>query len=83
VYPREWSAVGDRRWRIALRCPDCEHTREGVFEERAVERLDDQLDLATAALLGDLRRMTHASISNEIEFFIRALDADLVAPSDL
>ena len=34
------------------------------------------------ALLGDLRRMTHANMSDEIEFFVRALDADLIGPSD-
>ncbi len=32
------------------------------------------------ALLGDLRRMTHANMSDEIEFFVRALDADLIDP---
>ena len=48
---------------------------------RAVERLDDELDRATAELLSDLRRMTHANMSEEIEFFVRALDADLIVPS--
>ena len=35
-----------------------------------------------SALLGDLRRMTHANMSEEVEFFARALDADLILPSD-
>ena len=58
------------------------HRREGVFEQAAVERLEDELDRAAAALLGDLRRVTHANMSDEIEFFIRALDADLIDPVD-
>jgi hypothetical protein len=33
-------------------------------------------------LLGDLRRMTHANMSEEVDFFVRALDADLITPSD-
>ena len=37
---------------------------------------------AAGALLGDLRRMTHANMSEEIEFFVRALDADLIIPTD-
>jgi hypothetical protein len=82
VYPLEWSEEGHHRWRVLLRCPDCEATREGVFEQTSVERLDDELDRATGELLGDLRRMTHANMSDEIEFFIRALDADLIEPSD-
>ncbi len=65
-----------------LRCPDCESRREGVFEQSAVERLDDELDRAAGALLGDLRRMTHSNMSEEVEFFVRALEADLVTPSD-
>jgi hypothetical protein len=82
TYPLDWSEEGPRHWRIVLRCPECESRREGVFEQTAVERLDDELDRGASALLGDLRRITHANMSEEIEFFIRALDADLVTPSD-
>jgi len=82
VFPLDWSEEGPRHWRIVLRCPECESRREGVFEQAAVERLEDELDRAAAALLGDLRRVTHANMSDEIEFFIRALDADLIDPSD-
>ena len=63
--------------------PECESRREGVFDQSTVERLDDELDRGSGALLGDLRRMTHANMSEEIEFFVRALDADLITPSRL
>jgi hypothetical protein len=82
AYPLDWSEEGSRHWRILLRCPECESRREGVFEQATVERLDDELDRGSSALLGDLRRMTHANMSEEIEFFIRALDADVITPSD-
>jgi hypothetical protein len=82
VFPLDWSEEGRRHWRIVLRCPECESRREGIFEQTAVERLEDELDRAAAALLGDLRRVTHANMSDEIEFFIRALDADLIVPTD-
>lgn len=82
VYPLDWCEEGPRHWRIVLRCPECESRREGVFDQAAVERLDDELDRGSSALLGDLRRMTHANMSEEIEFFARALDADLILPSD-
>ena len=82
VYPLDWSEEGPRHWRIILRCPECESRREGVFDQAAVERLDDELDRGSSALLGDLRRMTHANMSEEIEFFARALEADLILPSD-
>jgi hypothetical protein len=82
VYPLDWSEEGARHWRIVLRCPECESRREGVFDQASVERLDDELDRGSSALLGDLRRMTHANMSEEVEFFVRALDADLIVPSD-
>jgi hypothetical protein len=82
VYPLDWSEEGVRHWRIVLRCPDCESRREGVFEQSAVELLDDELDRAAGALLGDLRRMTHANMSEEVDFFVRALEADLITPLD-
>ena len=61
AYPLDWMEEGPRHWRIILRCPDCESRREGVFEQGAVERLDDELDRAASLLLGDLKRMTHAN----------------------
>jgi hypothetical protein len=82
VFPLDWSEEGPRHWRIVLRCPECESRREGVFDQTAVERLDDELDRGSSALLGDLRRMTHANMSEEVEFFSRALEADLILPSD-
>jgi len=82
VYPLDWAEEGPRHWRVILRCPDCESRREGVFEQAIVERLDDELDRGSGALLADLRRMTHANMSEEVEFFVRALDADLITPSD-
>lgn len=82
VYPLDWAEEGPRRWRIVLRCPECEARREGVFEQAAVEQLDEELDLAAGALLSDLKQLAQANMEEEVEFFIRALDADLIVPSD-
>jgi hypothetical protein len=82
AYPLDWCEEGPRHWRIVLRCPDCESLREGVFEQTIVESLDDELDRGASALLADLKRITHANMTDEIEFFVRALDADLIIPSD-
>jgi nucleotide-binding universal stress UspA family protein len=82
VHPVDWAEAGPGQWRILLRCPECEATREGVFEQTAVERLDDELDRAAEALLNDLQRVTHANMAEEIDLFTRALDADLIQPCD-
>jgi len=82
VHPLDWGEESPGRWRIRLRCPDCDLLREGVFGQALVERLDEELDRATGALLGDLRRLTHANMAEEIERFSRALQLDLIGPSD-
>jgi hypothetical protein len=82
VYPLDWTEEGARHWRIVLRCPECEAYREGVFEQSVVERLDDELDRGAGALLSDLKRLTHANMTDEVEFFVRALEADLITPGD-
>ncbi|HZL48446.1 MAG TPA: hypothetical protein VFC30_05470 [Solirubrobacteraceae bacterium] len=82
AYPLDWVEEGPRHWRIVMRCPECEARREGVFEQAAVERLDEELDRSAAALLSDLKQLTQANMEDEVEFFIRALDADLIVPSD-
>ena len=82
VHPLDWIEESPGRWRIVLRCPECEQTREGVFGRAVVEQLDDELDRASAALLGDYTRMVHANMSEEIELFVHALDLDLIGPAD-
>jgi hypothetical protein len=82
VHPLDWHEESPGRWRVLMRCPDCGELRDGVFGQTLVERLDDELDRATAALLSDLKRVTHANMVEEIELFSRALELDLIGPSD-
>jgi hypothetical protein len=82
VHPLDWVEESPGRWSILMRCPDCDALREGVFGQALVERLDEELDRATAALLSDLRQLTHANMVEEIEVFSRALELDLIEPSD-
>jgi hypothetical protein len=82
VYPADWKEEGYHKWRIWLRCPECEHREELVSEIEQVERLVDELDRASSAVLGELRRMTYTNRSGEIDFFISVLDADIITPDD-
>jgi hypothetical protein len=82
VHPLDWSEESPGRWRILMRCPDCDALREGVFGQALVERLDEELDRATGALLSDLRQLTQANMVEEIEVFSHALELDLIGPSD-
>jgi hypothetical protein len=82
VYPLDWSEEGPWHWRILLRCPECERVGTGVFPQAVVDRFDQELDRGSEEVLSDLQRLTHANMAKEIQFFIRALEADVIVPSD-
>jgi len=54
----------------------------GTFERRQVEALEEHLDEGLASMLEDLRRLTQANMSDDIQRFVAALHADLILPED-
>lgn len=82
VYPVAWEESGPEHWEVTRRCPECECVSTGVSTQESVERFDEQLDLGTEALVGDLRRLMLANMEDEIERFVRALAEDLIVPED-
>jgi hypothetical protein len=82
VYPVEWDEAGATHWEVTLRCPNCEWSGTGVFEQDVVERFDEELDRGTEALVRDLKRMMHANMEDEIERFVSALEGDHIVPDD-
>ena len=82
VYPTAWEEAGEERWQLLLRCPNCEWEGAGIFDRETVERLDEELDHGTHALLTDLKQLMHANMEDEIERFISALNADAILPID-
>ena len=82
VYPMDWEEAGTTHWQVTLRCPNCEWSGTGVFEQDVVERFDEELDRGTEALVRDLKRMMHANMEEEIDRFVSALEADHIVPED-
>jgi hypothetical protein len=82
VYPLEWEEAGATHWEVTLRCPNCEWSGTGVFEQNVVEAFDEELDRGTESLVGDLRRLMAANMEEEIERFVQALDVDALLPED-
>lgn len=82
VYPLDWEEAGATHWEVTLRCPNCEWCGTGTFEQSSVERFDEELDRGTESLVADLRRLMAANMEEEIERFVRALDADALLPED-
>jgi hypothetical protein len=82
VYPVEWEEVSGTHWEVLLRCPNCEWTELGVFDQATVDRFDEELDRGTETLIRDLKRLTKANMEEEIERFSQALDLDAILPED-
>ena len=82
VYPLDWEESGATHWEVALRCPNCEWSGTGVYPQDVVERFDEELDRGTEALVRDLKQLMHANMEDEIDRFVRALDAGHIVPDD-
>ena len=82
VQPVEWAEAAHGFWELTLQCPNCYWLDEGVFDQRQVDELEERLDDGLADMLADLRRLTQANMTEEIERFAAALHADLILPED-
>jgi hypothetical protein len=82
VYPVEWEEASDTHWEVLLRCPNCEWTELGIYDQPTVDRFDEELDTGTEILLHDLKRLERSNMEDEIEVFTRALDAGAILPED-
>jgi len=82
VYPVDWEEASMTHWEVALRCPNCEWTEVGTYDQATVDRFDEQLDLGTEALVRDLRRLVQANMQDEADRFAAALEANAILPED-
>ena len=82
VYPITWEEADERHWQVSLRCPNCEHSEQGVFSQDECDRFDDHLEAGTDALTRDFKRLMAANMAEEIDRFVAALDADAIQPMD-
>jgi hypothetical protein len=82
VYPTDWQEAGPADWEVELRCPNCEWSQVGTYDQATVDRFDEQLDHGTEALVKDLRRLVQANMEAEAERFAAALNANAILPED-
>jgi hypothetical protein len=82
VYPVEWEEVSPTHWEVLLRCPNCEWSEIGTFDQPTVDRFDERLDRGTEVLIDDLRRFQQANMEDEIVRFVRAMEAGAILPED-
>ena len=82
VYPTDWAPASERHWQVALRCPECEWNGGGRYSQDVVDRLDEELDHGTEAVLDDLNILVRANMEDQIDRFVTALNGDNILPED-
>jgi hypothetical protein len=82
VHVVQWEERGPEDWSVRLRCPNCQVYREEVFSRQTAEAFEEELDRGADALIQDYKRLMRANMADEIERFVRALNADAILPED-
>ena len=82
VQPVAWCEETDSRWQLTLECPNCTWFEHGIYDRAAIEKLEDRLDEGLCEMIADLHRLTQANMADDIEWFVSALQADLILPED-
>jgi hypothetical protein len=82
VYPTDWHEALSGNWELELRCPECEWSDRGEYDQHTVERYDGALNDATDQLIDSLETLTRENMEAEIERFVTALAADHIVPFD-
>jgi len=82
VYPVEWEEASETHWEVLLRCPNCEWSEVGTFDQATVDHFDEQLDDGTEILLRDLKQLERANMEDGIDRFARALNSGAILPED-
>ena len=82
VYPIDWEPADPKRWKVLLRCPECEWSGGGIYGQVALDHFDEALDRGTTQVLDDLRVLSRANMEEQIQRFVAALRDDHILPED-
>ena len=83
VQPIAWEQRDGRNgWTVSRRCPECEWSGQSVHGEAEIDAFDEQLDLGSQELAGELRALEHANMSALASTFVAALEQDLIDADD-
>jgi len=82
VQPVSWSEAEADQWELELHCPNCEWEGGGVYSQQQIEEFEDALETGVQDILEDLKRLTYANMTAEVDRFTTALRADLILPED-
>ncbi len=82
VYPVDWTRIDDSHWRLTLRCPNCELSRDVVLARDGVEHFNRLLCHGAQILAHEADELSHQYFEEEGEKLVAALRANLILPID-
>jgi len=82
VNPVDWYEADKSSWWVRLRCGACAWTREDVFSDDDVKRLERDLAPGLDAMAKAVARLDRERMEREADVFIAALARDLIGPAD-
>lgn len=88
TYPHEWEEIPSNtkilpsQWRVVLFCGNCELVHELMLTQAQVDEYDEWLDDCTVDIHVAWLNAQRENMSEYVERFKAALDADAVMPMD-
>ena len=82
VEPVYRDPVGATRWALTLACPECGWWTSGVWHDAEVQRLEIVLADASLSIVTDCAALALDRFVDEIDRFVRALEADVITVAD-
>jgi hypothetical protein len=80
--PVSWDKQDDGRWKILLRCPECETYRNVVVADDVAKRYELDFERAKAEIAATVKRLDRLRMIAMLDTFIAALDRDLIDAAD-
>ena len=83
VQPTHWEQADERyKWRLWLRCPECEWGGEGVYREWELDAYDQLLNEGQTELEKALGELVRSNMDAEATEFAELLQKDYILPED-
>jgi hypothetical protein len=82
VNPVAWEPVGSERWRLLLRCGECETWRDVTVTNAVAQRYDVELHHGAGVMAALLDRMDRERMVGQAEAMTIALELGLIDAAD-
>jgi hypothetical protein len=82
VQPVDWAETSEDQWELTIECPNCWWSEVGIYDREQIDQLEEKLDDGLAEMLGDLQRLAHSNMADDVDRFIAALEHDYILPED-